>query len=171
MKTASAIILSLVLFLNINAQEINLRVENPDTGNEELIGIVSRDGFVSQPFSNWFSVGYQSYNPDDATINELRKRRRDLTITVVLGTWCGDTHEQLPHFFKILDAMRFNERNLELFAIDQSRSAGDIDLSHLAVTRVPTFIFTKGDLEIGRIVESPTISLEKDMLLILMQTD
>ncbi len=171
MKTASAIILSLVLFMNISAQEINLRVENPDSGNEELVGIVNRDGLMSQPFNDWFSAGYQSYNPDDATTNELRKRRRDLTITVVLGTWCGDTHEQLPHFFKILDAMRFNERSLELFAIDQSRSAGEIDLSHLAVTRVPTFIFTKDDLEIGRIVESPTISLEKDMLLILMQTD
>lgn len=171
MRSSYILLFSLLLMLNVSAQEINHRVVNRESGNDELVGVVNREGLMSQPFSDWFNVGYLSYDPDETTISELRKRRRDLTITVVLATWCGDTHEQLPHFFKILDAMRFNERNLELFAIDKNRTAGDIDLSHLAVTRVPTFIFMKGDQELGRIVESPTVSLEKDMLLILMQAD
>ena len=35
------------------------------------------------------------------------------------------------------------------------------------IHRVPTFIFLHGNKEIGRIVESPVVSLEKDMIAIL----
>jgi thiol-disulfide isomerase/thioredoxin len=153
------------------AQEINQTVVDQRSGEQILIGFCDRDALLSAPFESWFNIGLQNYTPDERTISELKKHRKDLKIYVVMGTWCKDTHRQLPHFFKILDEMRYNERNLEMIAVDRNKTAGNLDISHLAITRVPTFIFMKNDLEIGRVVESPTISLEKDMLLILMQAD
>lgn len=169
------LIVTLVVFalfgLHISAQEIN-RIERDDnTDSSVLVGKSTREGLSADPFRAWFNSGYDNYNPDQKTISELRKRRSGISIIAVIGTWCGDTKEHLPNFFKILDAMRFNDRNLELIALDTARESGGMDISALAIDRVPTFILFKNETEIGRIVEMPTISLEKDMLLMLMQTD
>jgi thiol-disulfide isomerase/thioredoxin len=170
-KSLLGIILMLFFYAALPAQDINQMVVDERTGDLMLVGKCDRDAMLSPPFASWFNIGLQNYTPDERTINELKKHRKDLIIYVVMGTWCKDTHRQLPHFFKILDEMRYNERNLEMIAVDRNKTAGNLDISHLAITRVPTFIFIKNDLEIGRIVESPTISLEKDMLLILMQAE
>lgn len=155
----------------VSAQEINRIVIDPDIDKEILIGQSNREGLLNAPFMNWFNAGYQAYTPDENTISELRKRRKNVTVTIIMATWCGDTREHLPHFFKIADAAKLNEKHIEMIAVNRARSAGEIDISALGITRVPTFIFKKDGIELGRIVESPTLSLEKDMLLILMQGD
>jgi hypothetical protein len=170
-KSLLGIILMLFFYAALPAQDINQMVVDERTGDLMLVGKCDRDAMLSPPFASWFNIGLQNYTPDERTINELKKHRKDLIIYVVMGTWCKDTRHRLPHFFKILDQIRFSKPNLELIAVDRKKKAGDIDISHLSITRVPTFIFIKNDLEIGRIVESPTISLEKDMLLILMQAE
>ncbi|MBI9035345.1 MAG: hypothetical protein JEZ03_12835, partial [Bacteroidales bacterium] len=45
--------------------------------------------------------------------------------------------------------------------------AGDVDLGSFDVQRVPTFILTKENIEVGRIIETPELSLEEDLLQIL----
>jgi hypothetical protein len=46
-------------------------------------------------------------------------------------------------------------------------NTGDDEIDDLKIEFVPTFIFFKNDVEIGRIVEAPTESLEIDMVKIL----
>jgi thiol-disulfide isomerase/thioredoxin len=155
----------------VSAQEINRSVTDRDTEKEILIGKSTREGLLNAPFKEWFNDGYKTYMPDENTIIELRKRKKDISVSIVMATWCSDTREHLPHFFKIIDAAKINDKHVDMIAVDRSRSAGDIDISALGITRVPTFIFKKKGVELGRIVESPTLSIEKDMLLILMQGD
>lgn len=164
-------ILLFTLVIDVHAQDLNQVVISPDSGKEILIGKCTRDGLVGDPFAAWFNEGYQSYTPDQNAIKELRKRKKDLQITVVMGTWCGDTRTNLPRFYKILDELKFSENDVELIAVGRDKSAEGIDIAGLGVTLLPTFIFSKDGVEIGRIVENPTLSIEKDMLLILMQAD
>jgi len=153
------------------AQDLNKVVTDPKLNKDILIGKCDRQGLTLELFNSWFSEGYQSYKTDDNTIKELRKRKKDLTIIAVMGTWCGDTRENIPAFYKIIDEMKFNEKDVQMIAVDREKSAGDVDIQWMGITRVPTFVLLKNDLEIGRIVENPTLSIEKDMLLILMQAD
>jgi len=55
-------------------------------------------------------------------------------------------------------------------ALDRARSAGDLDISALEVEAVPTFIVRRAGAELGRIVESPVATVERDLLGLLAGT-
>lgn len=81
-----------------------------------------------------------------------------------MGTWCGDSKRETPMFYKLLDEVGFKEKNLTLITVDRSKSKPEELVSGFNVVRVPTFIFYRGGQEIGRYVERPRESLEKDIL-------
>lgn len=81
-----------------------------------------------------------------------------------MGTWCGDSRDWVPRFYKIMDMAGFNYKNLTLICVDRERKAGKLDISTLKIDRVPTFIVYKKKKETGRIVEVPSDLLEKDLL-------
>jgi len=148
-------------------QELNKIIVDPKLDKEILIGKCDRQGLNSDVFKTYFSEGYNTYKPDENTIKQLKKKIRDVDIVIVMGTWCGDSREQVPAFYKILDDLGVKKSNITLICVDRSLTAGDVDISKYSIQRVPTFIFYKKGREQGRIVESPTSTLEKDMLLIL----
>jgi hypothetical protein len=88
----------------------------------------------------------------------------DINVTLIMGTWCDDSKEQVPRFYKILDMLQFDYSKLSLICVDRKKSAPDIDLAGMNIKLVPTFIFYRNYKEIGRITETPARSLEKDML-------
>ena len=81
-----------------------------------------------------------------------------------MGTWCGDSKRETPHFYKILEQTDFNLNNLELITVDVSKKTPDNLQKGFDIKRVPTFIFYRDGKEIGRYVEYARESLEKDML-------
>jgi len=83
----------------------------------------------------------------------------------VLGTWCSDSQEQVPGFFKVLDKIRFDKKNVQMIAVDSAKEAGIIDLVNYNIQKVPTFIIYRKGREIGRIIEKPYMTLEKDLLM------
>lgn len=98
----------------------------------------------------------------------LSKSLKDKKITIVLGTWCGDSKFQVPHFLKIMDALKIKEDQITFIGVDGLKHAENGLLDNLKITNVPTFIFSdKNEKEFGRITESPTETLEKDMIKLL----
>jgi len=63
--------------------------------------------------------------------------------------------------------MEFPFNNLDLICVNRSKTAEEVGVEKGYVDFVPTFIISKEGKEIGRIVEEPTESLEKDLLAIL----
>ena len=84
-----------------------------------------------------------------------------------MGTWCSDSRENVPAFFKLMDHIKFRKRNIQLIGLDVDKKNPNQDEIKYNIINVPTFIFFKDGKEINRIVELTIESIEKDILKIL----
>lgn len=132
--------------------------------DENLVGIATKDNFLLAPFNDWFSYNYDDYTVDAATIEKLKPLLKNVTIKAFMGTWCGDSQEQVPVFYKVLDSTEFNYNNLVLVTVDENKKTPDNLQKGYNIERVPTYIFYKKGKEIGRFVEYPRETVEADML-------
>ena len=168
MKHLSTVIL--MLFTTAaSAQKMNKIIEDPTKNRAILINQCTREGLVTFPeMKEIYDMEYPAYQPDSTAIDSLKPLVTDLKITIVLGTWCGDSKLHVPHFLKILDKLTIPEKNITLISVNGLKKAENGLLDSLNIQRVPTFIFyNKDKTETGRIVERPQTTLEQDMLLIL----
>ena len=133
-----------------------------------LVGIAAKSDFLKAPFNDWFNFNYENYELNTETIEALKPLLKDaVTIKAFMGTWCGDSQEQTPVFYKILDTAGFDYKNLDMITVNRSKKTPDNLQEGLNIFRVPTFIFYKNGIELGRFVEYPRESVEADMLKIL----
>ena len=114
-----------------------------------------------------FETEYLAYQPDITSAVQLQYLMKGKKTTIVLGTWCSDSQLQVPRFYKVLDQIGVDEADITVIGVDTMKKAphGEIDGLHIA--HVPTFIFSANNKEIGRITESPSDTLENDMVIIL----
>lgn len=133
-----------------------------------LVGATDPQFLTEGDFGASYVSEFTNYLPDSSSIqqisNLLAAESGTLKLTIVLGTWCGDSKEQVPRFYKVnsLLTSKFNE--IEIIGVDRLKKAGSLDISALKIEKVPTFIFFRNGTEIGRIVETPQNSIEKDIL-------
>ncbi|MDR1877527.1 MAG: thioredoxin [Flavobacteriaceae bacterium] len=154
---------------------INKKIIDPE-GEPMLIGHVTREALTAPEFNDWFSKEYDAYIPDPNVIKKLKGRARLYDIEIYFGTWCSDSHEQLPRLLKILDEMKYPEKNLSMYALNRKKESFYGEQAQKGIDKVPTFIITKGYTsrkvrarEIGRIIETPTEkTLELDLYKILI---
>ena len=108
---------------------------------------------------------YDLYEPDAEMIGALKaKVGADVKVDVYLGLWCPDSRNNVPQFIKILDRLGVA---LPVRYFDLPRKSGkDVRyfIDELKVEKVPTFIFYRGDQEIGRIVENPETGMLEDFM-------
>ena len=148
-----------------NKEKINDTVPYEDS--VMLLGKANRKGLQMNAFNEWFNPGYEDYKMDSEVLEQLKPLLKDVTITVFMGTWCEDSQRDTPHLYKILDNAKFNESKLTLITVSEEKTTPQGFEDGNNITNVPTFIFYKNQKELGRIVEYPIESLEKDMLAIL----
>ena len=128
-----------------------------------LLGDITPAMFLNQPHSEWFSAGYRDYQPDQAILALLMEQETEnLTITIVLGTWCPDSRREVPRFLKVTDLWGFPREKIRFIGVDINKIAPLEEYPGLGIERVPTFIFYIKNIEKGRIIEVPVTSLEQD---------
>lgn len=117
---------------------------------------------------------YDAYVLNDTIIQQLNQKLKEITtqnsieIEIYFGAWCGDSKEHLPAFMKIVDALSsISEKQITLIGCDREKKAGHLDISEAQIEFVPTFIFSIDGTVIGKIIETPTVSLEEDFLHVL----
>ena len=103
------------------------------------------------------------------SVEELKKEKiKTYNIVLVMGTWCEDSHREVPRLFKILEAVDFPDNKLTMIAVNRKKEAPSGEEGIYNIQKVPTIIVQKYGKEIGRIIESPkTGYLERDLLEIL----
>lgn len=111
-----------------------------------------------------------AYSPDRDILSAIASlvRPRD-TMTIVLGTWCTDSQQQVPKMFSVLDTLK-QEFGTEIetitIAVDRPKRQPESLISGLDITNVATFIYFRDGEEIGRIVETPRALVEDDLFAI-----
>ncbi len=151
----------------IEDQNENKIIKDKDSGLPMLVGYCTREAFKDTSFYWWWMSEYDLYNIDSAKINDIKEDLKDITIKIIMGTWCSDSRREVPRFFKVLDAADYPSDKVEIICVDEDKKTESNELGDLKIDLVPTFIFSKDGHELGRIVEAPEDTLEKDMIKIL----
>lgn len=133
-----------------------------------LIGSIKKSDFLRKQYKGWFEYNYKNYKPDSNVVDEISKNLKDVSVMCFMGTWCKDSRLETPRFFKIMEAAKFDfNKKFKMIALNRSKKTPDNQQKGYNIIRIPTFIFyNKGD-ELGRFVEYPRETLEKDILKIL----
>jgi len=80
-----------------------------------------------------------------------------------LGSWCDDAKREVPRFLKLMQILNIDPSHLTLIGVDRDHRSPGKEEQKYNVEKVPTFIFLKNAKEVGRIVEAPLASIEKDI--------
>lgn len=119
-----------------------------------LYGEINRSGLTSGSYNSWFSANYNRYQPDKQKLSTCKEGSLDgITVKLLMATWCGDSKRNVPVFYKIMDTLDFDEDKLQVWALDRRKHGPNNEQVRFGVTRVPTIIFYRDDVEIGRFVE------------------
>jgi thiol-disulfide isomerase/thioredoxin len=129
-------------------------------------GWVPREILDTPPYAA-FHAGYDSATIVGEFVPLIRSVQSGIDVTIFFGGWCGDSKRQVPHFLKLADESGIPASRIRLYALDRTKKSDDGLTDKFRIERIPTFIFLKDGKEIGRITESPTTTLEGDVLTIL----
>jgi len=133
-----------------------------------ILGYFNRDRLTHYPYSTFFQPGYDDYQPSSEALNNLFDISQDnISIKIVMGTWCSDSRREVPRYLKVLDLWKFPSDKVTFIGVDEEKQSPVGEYANLDITRVPTIILYKNNIESGRIIENPVTSLEQDMVNIL----
>jgi thiol-disulfide isomerase/thioredoxin len=163
------LLLTVIVFSGtiLSAQNKNTVITDQKLRKDVLVGFCDRNGLKSGIFGKYFVTQYDAYKPSRKIVEKIKEKIDKTKIVIIFGSWCSDSKIQVPRFYKILDKSGYNENDVTLIAVDRSKRAMTTDISKYEVTRIPVFIVFQNGKELGRIVESPKKTLEKDLLKIL----
>jgi acyl-coenzyme A thioesterase PaaI-like protein len=91
-----------------------------------------------------------------------RLREAGLEFICLGGTWCPDVREWFPPFLALLDAAGVPRERVRIIGLPRDRKLAPWT-ERFPIDRIPTFVVVRDGKEIGRIVESPRISLAADL--------
>ncbi len=138
-----------------------------ENGIPILLGVHKRQALEAAPYDQWFNTSYKEHTLDTATISTIKGDLAAADITVYMGTWCEDSQRETPAFYKILDLAGIASKQVKLITVSEDKDTPEGLEKGQNITNVPTIILSKNGEEMGRIVEYPLESLEKDMAKIL----
>ena len=146
-----------------------------DDNKPILAGHCSLAILQNAPYADWYLKNYADYLVDTITARQLHPFLQNKTMEIFLGSWCGDSKREVPKMLKILQVAGFDTSHLSLIFVDNSTAAYKQSPQNEELGKdihhVPTFIMYDGKREMGRIVETPSVSFEKDLLAILNNED
>ncbi len=138
----------------------------PDEKNGEplILGYCPASIIIDSLFRDTWTTEYNNYQPDFEILDKLEGKLEDITIKIVFRSTCSDSREQLPRLFKILNELNYNVNSITLIGVNRQKQGLSNEAEGLEIEFVPTIIFYKDGSEIGRVVETPAESMEKDLL-------
>jgi thiol-disulfide isomerase/thioredoxin len=150
-------------------QPVNIEIIDK-RGNLILLGKSTRERLAQPPFDVWYTKNFEAYTIDSSTANQIKPLLKNKQFLLFMGTWCGDSRREVPRIYKILDYCGVKPSQIQLINLNNSDTAYKQSPGHeeqgLNIRRVPTLLLLEKQHEVGRMVESPITSLEKDILAI-----
>jgi hypothetical protein len=134
--------------------------------HQGLVGDVTEEAlFATVPV--WRRLT-DSYTPAASAVAAAAAEKRDVTMTIVFGSWCGDSKEYVPHVLKTLHQAANPRIHAKLVALDNQFLHPQDVIASRRIINVPTVILESGEVEIGRVTETPAgPTMEEDVAAIL----
>jgi thiol-disulfide isomerase/thioredoxin len=151
-----------VIFYSFKTMTKDRIITYDEKHNKVIKGLISFEELQRDSAFSWFNKEFNAYRPNGLAISQLKASGREDEIVIFAGTWCGDTKEQLPRFYRILQDANFPMHHVVMHGVDHKKHAIAREDKKFKIERIPTFIILRNGKEIGRIVESPVKSLEED---------
>ena len=129
-----------------------------------LWGLIEVADLQADPYGSWYRPGYAAYQPDTTALRPLKGQLDGITITVFLGTWCEDSHREVPRFQRILDYLELSDEQVTYICLNRQKVGPNSEEMDYDIQNVPTMIVNLQGTEIGRIVETPEFTLEQDLI-------
>jgi thiol-disulfide isomerase/thioredoxin len=146
--------------------------ENFSDPSTWILDYFNPDRLKQPPYNSWYLKGYDDYQINSEALNKLLDINKDnLTIKIIMGTWCPDSRREVPRLMRIVDIWNFPLSKIIFIGVDHDKKSAVGEYNSLNIEKVPTFIFYKNNIEAGRIIENPTTSLEQDMVSILTRNE
>ncbi len=173
------IIITTILFTFSCTNKINkntqiIATETLDTRNQKmLLGQWPKEKMITDTAYGWFVKNYENYKIDTPTALQLKPLLTGKHVEIFLGTWCGDSKREVPRMVKMLDFTGVTDYKIVFVSNHESvykQSPGGEEKGK-NIFRVPDLLVYENNKEMGRIVESPVVSLEKDLLQIVTKNN
>jgi len=136
-------------------------------GDPMLLGRISRKALLEGSYAAWFNAEYNGYTVNADVLAGREAALKKMDVQIFMGTWCSDSQREVPRFYKILDQLGISEKRVSIIAVDdhpdRRKTSPGGEEKGKNIEYVPTFIFLRDGMELGRIVESPQSSLEADI--------
>src|SRR5699024_11343460 len=85
----------------------------------QYTGEISQEDLINSPYTaRWYNQRYKMYRPAPNAVQTIEKNISDYDIEVYMGTWCPDSHREIPRFFKILEQVDYDMDKLKMFTLD-----------------------------------------------------
>ncbi len=137
------------------------RTINDEEKGEILFGYCTRDAIMAT--GDWWKTEYDSYTVNVEAFNLTLPEKFD-SVQIFMGSWCEDSHREVPRFCKIFDMDYFKDIPITFICLNGQKNVDVVDVEEYYVQFVPTIIFYKKGEELCRIIERPrTDSLESDI--------
>lgn len=142
-------------------------------GDTVLLGTHSFEELLKAPFDRWFVPGVDTAHFSKKEARKLRGEMKDCSITIFMGTWCGDSRREVPRLYAVLDFINFPKDKIKLVFLDNADSAykesPDHEEAGRYILRVPTVIVSKQGTETGRVIEYPKVNWVADLYTIVQE--
>ena len=145
---AAALVLFIVTPLSVHATADRYRYPLGDISQAQLLGR--------------HEVFKRNYDAYEVAVG-IDGLPADLKVKILFGTWCHDSEREVPRMLKLLTASGVKEESISLISLDIRKEEPESRAKALDVRFTPTFIFFRGDIELGRIIERPVESLQADI--------
>jgi len=175
MKHICIAAMALVLYscqrkITVQTPAVNQPAYTDARGNQMLLGTHTKEDLQQSPYKEWFNKNYADYTIDSATAVQLKPLVKNKQFEIFMGTWCGDSKREVPRMFKLLEYAGVQPSQIKMVMVDNHDSTYKQSPAHEEkgknIHRVPDLLVYNGKTEINRVVESPVVSLEKDLLAI-----
>ena len=166
----TTLLLLLILHQTAVSQVMDQELLDPN-GTVTLLGKSSYKRLKEAPFKDWFVKNEESYVAEVDVTRKLKKKLNSIdSITIFMGTWCGDSKREVPRLTRTLQEAGFDFEKVNIICLDRRfnfyKQSPQHEESGLNIHRVPTILLHKGGEELGRIIEHPVATIEEDLLAI-----
>jgi thiol-disulfide isomerase/thioredoxin len=118
-----------------------------------LNGYINRALIEKDSAFPWFSENIKGGQADPAAVSAFASKKDKFSMIVFGGTWCGDTKQLLPVFYRLVDKSGYPDNKITLIGVDRSKHTIEDLHTKWSITNVPTFIVIANGKEVGRVVE------------------